>query len=171
MRRPIWHRLDQFARQLFPFALTLVLLLASLVPLPFPAYASVTPSFMVVAVYFWTLHRPDLMPPSAVFAIGLLQDLLTGGTLGISAIVLLALAFATASQRRFLGGALFVTVWAGFVVNSAGAAILAWGLNTLAAGAMFDPRPALFQYLLTVGLYPSLGWVLVRAQRAILRPA
>jgi rod shape-determining protein MreD len=111
------------------------------------------------------------MPASAVFAIGLLQDFLTGGVLGVSAIVLLALSFATASQRRFLGGALFVTVWAGFVVNSAGAAILAWGLNTLSAGTMFDPRPALFQYLLTVGLYPSMGWILARAQRAILRPA
>ena len=171
MSRPFWHRLDQFARQLFPFALTLALLLASLVPLPLPAYASVTPSFMVMAVYFWTLHRPDLMPASAVFAIGLLQDFLTGGVLGVSAIVLLALGFATGSQRRFLGGALFVTVWAGFVVNSAGAAILAWGLNTLSAGTMFDPRPALFQYLLTVGLYPSMGWILARAQRAILRPA
>jgi rod shape-determining protein MreD len=171
MSRPFWHTLDQFARRLFPFALTLALLLASLVPLPLPAYASVTPSFMVMAVYFWTLHRPDLMPASVVFAIGLLQDFLTGGVLGVSAIVLLALSFATASQRRFLGGALFVTVWAGFVVNSAGAAILAWGLNTLSAGTMFDPRPALFQYLLTVGLYPSMGWILARAQRAILRPA
>ncbi len=171
MRPSFWHRLDQFARQLFPFALTLALLLASLVPLPLPAYASVTPSFLVMAVYFWTLHRPDLMPPPAVFMLGLLQDFLTGGTLGIGAIVLLALSFATGSQRRFLGGALFVTVWAGFVVNAAGAAALTWLLNTLAAGAMFDPRPALFQYLLTVGLYPSLGWVLVRAQRAILRPA
>ena len=171
MSRPFWHRLDQFARRLFPFALTLALLLASLVPLPLPAYASVTPSFLVMAIYFWTLHRPDLMPPYAVFALGLLQDFLTGGVLGISPIVLLALCFATGSQRRFLGGALFVTVWAGFVVNSAGAAILAWGLNALSAGTMFDLRPALFQYLLTVGLYPSMGWVLARAQRSILRPA
>jgi rod shape-determining protein MreD len=171
MRRPFWHRLDEFARRLFPFALTLMLLLASLIPLPLPGYAAVTPSFLVMAVYFWTLHRPDLMPPFAVFALGLLQDFLTGGTLGISAIVLLVLSFATGSQRRFLGGALFVTVWAGFVVNAAGAALLAWVLNVLAEGAMFDTRPALFQYLLTVGLYPSLGWLLVRAQRAILRPA
>jgi rod shape-determining protein MreD len=171
MSVPFWHRLDQLARRFFPFALTLALLLASLVPVPLPAYSSVTPSFMVMAIYFWSLHRPDLMPPSAVFAIGLLQDILTGGIIGVSPIVLLALSFATASQRRFLGGALFVTVWAGFVVNAAAAAILTWGLNTLAAGAMFDPRPALFQYLLTVGLYPSLGWVLARAQRAVLRPA
>ena len=142
MRQPFWYRLDHLARQLFPFALTLALLLASVVPLPVPAYASVTPSFMVMAVYFWTLYRPDLMPPAAVFAIGLLQDLLTGGILGINVIVLLALSAATGSQRRFLGVALFVTVWAGFVVNSAGAAILAWSLNTVAAGAMFDPRPA-----------------------------
>ena len=171
MRQPFWYRLDHLARQLFPFALTLALLLASVVPLPIPAYASVTPSFMVMAVYFWTLYRPDLMPPAAVFAIGLLQDLLTGGILGINVIVLLALSAATGSQRRFLGVALFVMVWGGFVVNSAGAAILAWSLNTVAAGAMVDPRPALFQYLLTVGLYPSLGWILVRAQRSILRPA
>ena len=166
-----WYRLDQFARQLFPFALTVALLLVSIVPLRLPAYSSVTPSFMVMAVFFWTLYRPDLMPRSAVFVIGLLQDLLTGGTLGVSAIVLLALSAAITSQRRFLSGALFVTVWAGFVVNAAGAAILAWLLNTLATGAIYDPRPALFQYLFTVGLYPSFGWILVRAQRTILRPA
>jgi rod shape-determining protein MreD len=171
MATPFWYRLDQFARQLFPFALTVALLLVSMVPLPLPAYSSVTPSFMVMAVYFWTLYRPDLMPRWAVFIIGLLQDLVTGGTLGVNPIVLLALSMATASQRRFLSGALFVTVWAGFVVNSAGAAMLAWCLNTLAVGAMYDPRPALFQYLFTVGLYPSVGWILVRAQRTILRPA
>ena len=99
MSVPFWNRLDQFARRLFPFALTLALLLASLVPVPLPAYSSVTPSFMVMAIYFWSLHRPDLMPPSAVFAIGLLQDVLTGGVLGVSPIVLLALSFATGSQR------------------------------------------------------------------------
>jgi rod shape-determining protein MreD len=166
-----WYRLDQFARQLFPFALTIALLLVSLVPLRLPAYSSVTPSFMVMAVYFWTLYRPDLMPLSAVFVIGLLQDLLTGGILGVSPLVLLTLSVATSSQRRFLSGGLFVTVWAGFVVNAAGAAILAWLLNTLAAGALYDPRPALFQYLFTVGLYPTLGWILARAQRTVLRPA
>ena len=101
---PFWYRLDQFARQLFPFALTIATLLASLVPLRLPAYSLVTPSFMAIAVYFWTLYRPDLMPRSAVFFIGLLQDLLTGGMLGASAIVLLALAVATSSQRRFLSG-------------------------------------------------------------------
>ena len=158
---PFWYRLDQFARQLFPFALTIATLLASLVPLRLPAYSSVTPSFMAIAVYFWTLYRPDLMPRSAVFFIGLLQDLLTGGMLGASAIRTLALA-ATAA---------LVTVWAGFVVNAAGAAILAWVLNTLAVGSLYDPRPALFQYLFTVGLYPSIGWMLALAQRSVLRPA
>ena len=67
--------------------------------------------------------------------------------------------------------AVFVTVWAGFVVNAAGAAILAWVLNTLAVGSLYDPRPALFQYLFTVGLYPSIGWMLALAQRSVLRPA
>ena len=170
MRQPLWQRLDQGARQLSPFALTLAILLASAVPLPLPAYAQVAPSFLVMAVYFWGLHRPELMPTWASFLLGLVQDLLSGGLLGVNALVLLCLALAAASQRRFLGGASFLAIWAGFVVNAAGAAVLAWALNALAASAVLDPRPALFQYLLTVGLYPSIGWLLVRAQRAFLRP-
>ena len=83
MNASFWYRLDQFARQLFPFALTIALLLVSIIPLRLPAYSSVTPSFMVMAVYFWTLYRPDLMPRWAVFIIGLLQDLLKAPVTGL----------------------------------------------------------------------------------------
>jgi rod shape-determining protein MreD len=36
-----------------------------------------------IPVYFWCLVRPDLMPPSAAFAIGILQDVMSGGPPGI----------------------------------------------------------------------------------------
>ena len=40
------------------------------------------PLLSFMAVYFWCLVRPDLMPPAAAFAIGLAQDLLSGSPPG-----------------------------------------------------------------------------------------
>ena len=36
-----------------------------------------------IPIYFWCLVRPDLMTPSATFAIGILQDVMSGGPPGI----------------------------------------------------------------------------------------
>jgi rod shape-determining protein MreD len=170
MSLPIWQRFDLWGHHLWPVVLTLLLLLASAVPLPLPAYAAVAPSFLAMGIYFWTLHRPDLMPAVAVFVLGILQDLLSGAPVGASAIALLALRYAVTAQRRILVGGSFLAVWAGFVVNAAGVAFLSWLLHSFAYATLLNPQPALFQYLLTVGLYPSVGWALVRAQRTLLKP-
>jgi len=41
------------------------------------------PLFVLMPIYFWSLVRPDLMRPIAVFSLGALQDLLSGGSMGI----------------------------------------------------------------------------------------
>ena len=33
----------------------------------------------LIAVFFWTAHRPDLLPPWAVFLLGIFSDLASGG--------------------------------------------------------------------------------------------
>ena len=42
-----------------------------------------SPLLGLVPVYFWCLVRPDLMTPAAVFAIGVMQDILGGGPPGV----------------------------------------------------------------------------------------
>jgi rod shape-determining protein MreD len=53
--------------------------------LPVSVFGGLVPSplLALMPVYFWTLVRPDLMPPVAVFGIGVLEDLLSGGPPGI----------------------------------------------------------------------------------------
>ena len=41
------------------------------------------PLLGLIPVYFWCLVRPDLMTPAAAFAIGILQDVMSGGPPGI----------------------------------------------------------------------------------------
>ena len=83
MKQGTWHRLDLTARSLTPTAITLLLIMLGMVPLQLPNIAPVVPSLALIGVFYWAVHRPDLMTIWAIFAIGLFQDLLSGGHVGV----------------------------------------------------------------------------------------
>ena len=59
------------------------------------------PLLGLMPVYFWCLVRPDLMTPAAAFAIGILQDMMSGGPPGIWTLLLsLTYAVVAAPARR-----------------------------------------------------------------------
>lgn len=169
MNPGLWTRLDLFARSLFPFALTLLLVMAGMVPVQVPDLSPIMPSLGLIAVYYWVIHRPDLMPSWAVFLIGLVQDLLGGGPLGVNVVLMLLIHALVGSQRRVLATGSFVLVWAVFLPVAAAAGLLGWLLHCLLAGLLIDPRPAVFQYLTTAAVYPCLAWLFAQAQRSVLR--
>jgi rod shape-determining protein MreD len=164
-----WTRLDGLARGLSPFALTLAFLMLVAVPLRIPDLSPILPAVGLIAVYYWIVHRPDLMPVWAVFLIGLIEDLLGGGPLGVGPFVLLVLYAAVASQRRvFVGGGFFL-LWLIFLPLAAGAFVLSWVFSSLILDQFIATRPVFFQYLTTIAFYPCLTWVFIQAQRAFLR--
>ena len=168
MKPSLWHRLDGLARRLTLFALTLVLVVVSVVPLHIPGFARVAPLLPLIAVYHWAIYRPALLPAFAVFVIGLLQDTLTGMPIGVNALVFLGVYGVVLSQRRFFAGKSFAVVWLGFAVVAAGAALSSWILVSVYYVTLVAPRPVLFQYLMTLGVFPLLVWVFLRWQRAFL---
>ncbi len=171
MKSAVWQRLDLVARMLTPSLIAVALVIVSVVPLHIPGYSAVIPSLALMAVYYWALHRPDLLPAAAVFLVGLLHDILTGGPMGIQALILLVAYWVTGSQRRLFLEKSFLVVWWGFMMLAAGAAIMQWILMSLSFGALIIPRPAVFAYLMTVAIYPLFAWAFVRAQRTLPRVA
>ena len=169
MSPTVWTRLDGTARNLSPMAFTVLLIMIGMVPLRIPNLAPVMPALGLIAVYFWLVYRPESMPAWAVFLVGLVQDLLGGGALGVSVFVLLVVYATLAGQRRFFSRDSFFLIWLTFLPIAAGAFILTWVFNSLIADAALDPRPASFQYLTTVAFYPCVAWVFLRAQRAFLK--
>ena len=167
MKITVWQRLDLVLRNLTPLLLTLVLLLASMVPHRAPDFAPIAPSLSVMAAYYWALHRPDLLPASAVFAIGLLEDALRDGPFGVNAVVLLLVFGVAATQRRFFHNKSFVVVWWGFLIVAAGAAAARWALTCLSWNMLIDPLPAVFAYAMTLALYPLAAWLFVLVQRSL----
>jgi rod shape-determining protein MreD len=171
MTRPFWQRIDHVARQLMPLALTALLVIAGAVPYHIPGLARVMPVLPLMAVYHWTVYRPDVMPPWAIFLVGLMHDALTGVPLGTSGLVLLMVYGVMLTQRDFFVGKSFAILWMGFALVAAGALILGWLAVSAFHVRLVGPAPAFYQYLLTVGTYPVLAWVFMRWQRIFLEQA
>lgn len=169
MKTSFWQRIDLIARQVTPVILTLVLVTLTLVPYQIPDFAPVVPWLALISVYYWSVHRPDLMPAAAVFLVGLYHDLAGGTALGVGVLILLLVHALIAAQRRFFISRSFFVVWAGFAIIALGASVLLWLLNAILAGALIGPRPAVFQFMTTVAAYPPLAWLFAQVQRAILR--
>jgi rod shape-determining protein MreD len=169
VNQSVWTRLDSIARSLSPFTLTLLLVMAGMVPLRVPDFAQIVPSMGLIAVYYWVIHRPDLMPAWVVFLLGLLLDLIGGGPLGINVLVLLVVHGAVGAQQRFFASGALMLLWLVFVPVAAGAFFLTWLFNVILIGGMIDPGAAFFQYLATVAFYPCIAWLFAQAQRAFLK--
>lgn len=169
MNQNVWTHLDVTARSLSPVAFALFLVIVAMVPFQVPGLSAIFPSLTLIAVYFWVVHRPDLMPAWAVFLIGAIQDLLSGAHLGVGTMVLLLVWLAIATQRRVFGSASFMMIWAIFVLVSAGAQVLVWLLSSMISGQVLDARPLVFQYLTTVAIYPCVAWLFAQTQRGFVR--
>ena len=154
---------------LVPGLATILFALVSLVPLHIPGLAVVTPAFMLMAVYHWTIYRPDLLPPSAIFAIGVLLDLLSGTPyVGISALTLLIARTVLLANRRHFVNRTFPILWGGFLALAAGTFTFQWAVISLLHEAILGARPAIFQAVLTVACFPVGSYLLAGAHRAFL---
>jgi rod shape-determining protein MreD len=156
----LWHRLDVFARRLIPAVLSFVLVLLAVIPWPCPGYGTIVPMLALCSVFFWAVHYPSLLPPVAVFAIGLLQDVLTGALFGSGAVILLLAYGAVVYQRIFFRNKSFLVIWWSFMIVAFGVGALSWMLASLFSGRMIPPEPALYQVLVTIAVYPLLTGVL-----------
>src|SRR3984957_998094 len=97
---PALPRVNNGAARLLPVGTTLLAAVISVLPLQIPGYAALTPVFTLMAAYHWTIYRPDLLPPIALFAVGLAEDLLAGSPMGVNALLLLLTRVAGVGHRR-----------------------------------------------------------------------
>ncbi len=166
-------RFDAWTRGAIPLLLTIIIAILNIVPLRLPDYAVVAPGFVLMAVYYWTVHRPDLMRPWGVFAVGLIEDILSGAPLGVNALVLLFAHWAIVSQHKTFRGQSFsfALLWCGFALVASGAKILTMVIALALGYGLGDPSRLLTQYALTVALYPLIALVMGRAQRVLLPAA
>jgi rod shape-determining protein MreD len=169
MKPGVMQHVDTGLRAITPVLLAFLLLVLSRLPFGIEGLESAMPLLTLMAAYFWTIYRPNLMPSIALFFLGLLQDLVTGGPLGLMALVLLLVHWIVDAQRRVFLGKSFVVGWWGFGLIALGAELAIWVLASIYYDQLLGIRPFAFQFMLTVAIYPCFAWLFSWVQRAIVK--
>jgi rod shape-determining protein MreD len=121
-----------------PIATTMLAALLSIEPFHLDGYAALTPAFTLMATYHWTIYRPNLLPAPWLFLIGIIQDLLSGGLPGETAVTLLLARAILLPQRHYFVDRPIPFIWAGFTLLTGGAVLLSWALHSL-LHLLYDP--------------------------------
>jgi rod shape-determining protein MreD len=151
-----------------PIATTVLAALLSIEPLHLDGYAALTPAFTLMATYHWTIYRPDLLPAPLLFLIGTIQDLLSGGLPGETAVTLLLARAIVVPHRHHFVDRPFPFIWAGFTLLSGGAMLFSWTLHSLLAAELLELRGPVLRTVLTISVFPIVSFLLGRSQRALI---
>lgn len=116
----------------------------------------------VIMIYFLALRNRTEVRPVSIFLIGLFQDMLSGGTIGVWALLYLSLYALALSQQggflQFIGrSALFS--WLGFILVAILFAMFSWLVGWIVLGALLPIKGLFFQACIAALLYPvTLLW-------------
>jgi rod shape-determining protein MreD len=157
-------------RSLSPFVLVFLLLLVTRVPFRAGDMSMYVPLISLSFAFYFTLHRPRYVPIWSLFLLGLLDDFLAGGVVGLTSLILVSVPALLLNQRRFFRNRSFVVTWAGFALLCLGASAVIWLVETFRIGAPISPLPAVVQMAMTLLAYPIVSWIFGTFERAVLRP-
>ena len=137
-----------------PFLVGVFCVLLSFVPVGMIFGTSVMPAFGLMAVYYWAVTRPEVFPPYAILAVGLLFDLLSAGPIGLWALVYTVVYGVVVSQRLLFFGRTFFVFWIGFAGACLMAGVLAWGVGSIYFARILSPGQLVTQLMVTIIFYP-----------------
>lgn len=116
-----------------PYLALLLMFALDNIYLPWSAVSDIRPGFVLMAIYYWAIYRPALLPPLLIFVLALAMDVTSGTALGLHCLIYLPLFLFLRSQRRFLYEQPFFVVWLGFLGITAAVNIVSWFLIRVSA--------------------------------------
>jgi rod shape-determining protein MreD len=150
-----------------PLLITVLLVVLVNLPVSFTGHLMPAPCLALASVYYWSLARPDLMPPTGVLAAGIMEDLLSGGPPGLWACGFLAAYVLMDRQRETLAGLDGIGAVLGFAGAMLVAAEIAYLFLFLVYFQAAPIAPLLLTSASTVLFYPviaiAMGWLMRRA--------
>lgn len=150
-------------KSVLPFFTILLLIIIMVLPYNIPLIGDIMPFLTLIGVYYWSVFKPELVPVSVVFVLGLLQDILLGSPLGLMSLLLVVVQqFIFYQGRQFLERD-FLFNWFVFVMIVIGFGVLSWGITSFYLRVFLNFVDVIGQILLTIAFYPVItgifGWI------------
>lgn len=157
-------------RLLLAQGVIILLALLTVVSFSVPYAGDFKPFFLLMAVYYWAIYRPTVMPVAYTFILGLTLDLIAELPVGLTALLLVAVQTLVQKSRVFLMGQPYVMVWLGFALVCLSYSLALWFFMSLAAWN-FHTLHALVYTLVAAGfsimLFPAVSFVLQAVHRLL----
>lgn len=151
----LFDRAELYVRLCIPYLFMGLLLVSSLVAVPYPLALLFDAPFLLIILFYWSVFRPTLVPPLLVFCAGLGFDLLAGLPLpGLSAVLLLVTRLGLIDQRRYLMGQGFTLIWLGYAGVSAMYLFTQWAAFSLSHLQFFPFREFVTAYMVGIVVFP-----------------
>ena len=129
--------------------------------LPRPEFAPLT---TLIFLFYWACYWPRLMHPLFLFAIGLLEDCLSGGVVGVRSLLYLIIYSLILSQRRLILKEPFPVVWGIFALSAFIYMLLSLFVFRFFDGAFSFSMALFIRWMVTVSVYPLLHQVCLMLQ-------
>ena len=108
---PLETRIIEFAQLLLPIGLLATLLIANTINTPLTPHTALRIPFFMMAIYYWALFHPLLIPGWVAFCAGIIIDLFTLAPLGLSALIFTGLQKLLITQRHYIINQPFWIIW------------------------------------------------------------
>lgn len=158
----------KIGRYLLVAAVLTCFFLLNVAPLPLGQLEDIRPAFVLMAVYYWSIVRPDMMQLWVAFCAGAVLDILLGYPLGLHALIFTLVRTGMVRQRRYFLGQSFVMTWWGFAVIAGLAGAVQWMVMSLYTTTFASLLPVAAGIALSVALFPLFALMLHAAHRVLL---
>ncbi len=162
-----WQRLDAGIRAATPMISALILVIFEVCKWPIPYLGTIMPPLAFIALFYWSAHRPDLFSPAVSFGIGILNDIVNGLPIGISALLFTVAHLFIWKQRSLFAGHSFLLLWLGFAISAVFLMLAQWALMGIVVWRVVPIFPIAIQTVLAIVLFPLPCWLLIQLQRNI----
>jgi rod shape-determining protein MreD len=157
-------------RMVLPYSVLVALFFMGLISAPYPFSAILDTPFFLMAIYFWAIYRPTLLPSWLAFLSGLLLDILSGVPLGLNALLFVLIRMIIVDQRRFLLAQSFMMIWLGFAFVDIGYHIAQWLLFSLMAFRFMPIEDLWVVMFLGFAFFPLVNVILHITHKALPAP-
>lgn len=163
-------RFDFSIRVCVTYAVLFTLFLLNVITLPIPFPGAVKIPFILMAVYYWSIYRPTLIPSALVFIAGLLLDLLLHEPVGLNALILVLVHWLIVDQRSFLIGQSFLVVWFIFVLLNSALTLVEWVISGMINWQWVSFTTILPELLIGLVVFPIVCVVLHLSHKILPEP-
>ena len=152
-------------RVLFIYLFIALMFLLSLANIPLLGAGIVRPAFLLIAIYFWTITRPSLLPLPVVFAVGILYDIASASALGLHTFAFMVIVVLVRSQRRYLLGQAWPVLWVGFAIAALILSVVQALVFLVGSGQMPSLWLVFANVLISALTYPLLAPLMIGLNR------